>query len=42
MKSISIHGIDEPLAEILKAKAAVEGLSMTKTIKKLLMVQYPG
>jgi hypothetical protein len=36
MKSITIHGIDEPLAELIKSKAQSEGLSMNKTIKKLL------
>lgn len=36
MKSITIHGIDEPLAELIKSKARSEGLSMNKTIKKLL------
>ena len=36
MKSITIHGIEEPLAELIKSKAGSEGLSMNKTIKKLL------
>lgn len=36
MKSITIHGIDEPLAELLKSKAESEGVSMNKTVKKLL------
>jgi hypothetical protein len=36
MKSITIHGIDAPLAEMLKSKAVSEGLSMNKTIKKIL------
>ncbi len=36
MKSLTIHGIDEPLAELIKSKALSEGLSMNKTIKKLL------
>ncbi len=38
MKSITIHGIDEPLAELIKSKARSEGLSMNKTIKRLLEV----
>ena len=36
MKSISIHGIDKPLAEMIKSKAESEGLSINKTIKRLL------
>lgn len=36
MKSITIHGIDEPLAELIKSRAESEGLSMNKTIKMLL------
>ena len=36
MKSISIHGIDDPLAELIKSKAQSEGLSINKTVKKLL------
>ena len=36
MKSITIHGIDEPLAQLIKSKAQLEGLSINKTIKKLL------
>ena len=36
MKSITIHGIDEPLAELIKSKAQEEGLSINKTIKKVL------
>jgi len=36
MKSITIHGIDAPLAEMLRSKASSEGLSMNKTIKKIL------
>ena len=36
MKSITIHGIDQPLAELIKAKAQAEGLSINKTVKKLL------
>ena len=36
MKSITIHGIDDPLAELIKSKAQAEGLSINKTVKKLL------
>ena len=36
MKSITIHGIDDPLAELIKSKAQSEGLSINKTVKKLL------
>ena len=36
MKSITIHGIDEPLAVLIKSKALSEGLSINKTIKKVL------
>jgi hypothetical protein len=36
MKSITIHGVDEPLAEVLKSRARSEGLSINKMIKKLL------
>jgi hypothetical protein len=36
MKSITIHGIDEPLAKLLRSKAQAEGLSINKTIKKVL------
>ena len=36
MKSITIHGIDDPLAELLKSRARSEGLSINKTVKKLL------
>jgi hypothetical protein len=36
MKSITIHGIDDPLAELIKSKAQSEGLSVNKTVKKLL------
>ena len=36
MKSITIHGIDDPLAELIKSKARSEGLSINKTVKKLL------
>jgi hypothetical protein len=36
MKSMTIHGIDAQLAELIKSKAESEGLSINKTIKKLL------
>ena len=36
MKSITIHGIDEPLAELIKSKAQSEGLSINNTVKKIL------
>ena len=36
MKSMTIHGIDDQLAEMIKSKAEAENLSINKTIKKLL------
>ena len=36
MKSITIHGIDDQLNELIKSKAKSEGLSINKTVKKLL------
>ncbi len=36
MRSMTIHGIDDQLAELIKSKAESEGLSINKTIKKLL------
>ena len=36
MKSMTIHGIDEQLAELIKSRADSEGLSINKTIKNLL------
>lgn len=36
MKSITIHGVDEPLVDLLKSRARSEGLSINKMIKKLL------
>jgi hypothetical protein len=36
MKSITIHGLDDPVVKLLKAKAHDEGESLNKTIKKLL------
>jgi hypothetical protein len=42
MKSITIHGIDDPLAELIKSKAQSERLSINKTIKKRLILLYPS
>lgn len=36
MKSFTIHGVEKPLADLIRAKAESEGLSINKTIKKLL------
>lgn len=36
MKSITIHGVDEPLSNLIRSKAQSEGLSINKTVKKLL------
>ena len=36
MKSLTIHGVEKPLADLIRAKAKSEGLSINKTIKKLL------
>lgn len=36
MKSITIHGIDEHLDRTIRSLADREGLSMNKTIKKVL------
>jgi hypothetical protein len=36
MKAITIHGLDEPLASMLRARARAEGLSLNRTIKMLL------
>jgi predicted DNA binding CopG/RHH family protein len=36
MKSITIHGIDEPLAKLIKSKAKQKGLSINQTIKNIL------
>jgi hypothetical protein len=38
MKSITIHGIDQQLADLIKSKAEFEGLSINKTVKKLLEI----
>ena len=36
MKSITIHGLEKHLEDMIKSKAKAEGLSINKTIKKLL------
>ncbi len=36
MKSITIHGLDESLYKRIRERAARSGLSLNKTIKKLL------
>lgn len=36
MRSMTIHGIDKQLEDLIKAKAESEGLSLNKTIKNLL------
>lgn len=36
MKSITIHGLDQPLWALLKSRAESEGSSLNKTIKSLL------
>ena len=36
MKSFTIHGVEKPLAGLIKDKAESEGLSINKTIKKVL------
>jgi len=36
MKSITIHGIDDALATLIKDRAHSEGVSVNKTIKRLL------
>ena len=36
MKTITIHGIDQPLADLIQSKARSEGLSVNKTVKRLL------
>jgi hypothetical protein len=35
---MTIHGIDDQLAELIKSKAESEGLSINKTVKKLLEI----
>lgn len=36
MKSITIHGLDEELDKEIREKAQKQGISLNKTIKKLL------
>jgi hypothetical protein len=36
MKSITIHGVDKPLSDLIRSKAQSEGMSINKTIKKVL------
>lgn len=36
MKSMTIHGLDDPLVKLIQAKARAEGKSLNKTIKALL------
>lgn len=36
MKSINLHGIDEDVERLILAKAHAEGMSLNKTIKRLL------
>ena len=36
MKTISLHGVDAPLNEKIREKARQMGLSVNKTVKKLL------
>lgn len=36
MKSITIHGLEEPLNTLIREKAKIQSLSLNKTIKKLL------
>jgi len=36
MKSITIHGLDQPLWTLLKSRAESDGYSLNKTIKILL------
>jgi len=36
MKSITLHGIDSKLDDLIKRKARKQGQSLNKTIKKLL------
>ena len=36
MKSITIHSVDKSLEKLIKSRAQAEGLSINKTIKKLL------
>ncbi len=36
MKSITIHGLEDPLDALIREKARQQNLSLNKTIKKLL------
>jgi len=36
MKSITIHALDDDTAELIRKKAEEEGISLNKTIKRLL------
>lgn len=36
MKSITIHGVDKPLAELIRSKAKAEGRSVNRAIKEIL------
>ena len=36
MKSLTLHNMDDPLYELIKAKARSEGLSINKTVQKVL------
>ena len=40
MKSITIHGVDKQLVDLIKSKAESEGLSINKTIKKMLEISF--
>lgn len=40
MKSITIHGIDDSLDHRLRKKATEEGLSINKTVKKILSTSF--
>lgn len=42
MKSITIHGIDNELDKLLQKKANLYGLSLNKTVKKLLSESLEG
>lgn len=36
MRSITLHKIDDPLFDLIKSKARSDGLSINKTVKKIL------
>ena len=40
MKSITIHGLDEPLWKMIKSKSKSEGVSMNRIIKKILETAF--